>query len=221
MGKISVLTKEQKIILDLVSRNDYLSHQFYFTGETALSYFYLQHRFSENLDFFSEEKFDNEIVFSLISKWSKIYHFTFTSRFVEIVYRFNLNFENKANFKIDFAYFPHKKVERGGKINSMVVDSLKDIAVNKLLTINQRTDVKDFVDLYFLLNEKFNVWELLYAAEVKFKETDFDLLILSEDFLKVDDFTNLPAMIKPLTLKKLKKFFHQKAKELAGKVVIP
>ena len=43
----------------------------------------------------------------------------------------------------------HKRLEEGTKIKGFTVDSLRDIATNKLLTINQRTQVKDFVDLFF------------------------------------------------------------------------
>lgn len=219
MGKISVLTKEQEFILDLVAKSKVLTESFYFTGGTALSHFYLQHRYSEDLDFFSEKKFDNEVIFSLLSDWSKKYQFRFSSRFVEVVYRFEITFKNKVNVKVDFAYQPYKRVEKGLNYHGFEVSSLRDIATNKLLTINQRTDVKDFVDLYFLLKEKYTVWDLLYSAEVKFETMEFDILLLAEDFLKVEDFTVLPRMIKPLTLLKLKHFFRQKAIELGKRVV--
>jgi len=54
---------------------------------------------------------------------------------------------------------------------------------------------------------------LIYGVEKKFGQ-ETEKVILSEDFLKVEDFQNLPKMIKPLTLKELKSFFRQKAKEL-------
>jgi len=101
----------------------------------------------EDLDFFSEREIDREIIFSLISRMGIKLGFSFISRFVEVVYRFDINSGNKK-FRMDFGYYPYKRIENGRNYNGMQVDFLKDIGVNKLLTINQRTNVKDFVDLY-------------------------------------------------------------------------
>lgn len=218
MGKISIITPEQKIILACITRSDYLKQNFYFTGGTALSEFYLQHRYSDDLDFFTENKFDQEIIFTLMKQWSERYGFRFTSRFAEVVYRFNLTFPNKVNFKVDFGIYLYKRIEKGIKYQNFDVDSLRDIATNKLITINQRTEVKDFVDLFFLLKEKYSIWDLIYSSEVKFRRLDIDILLLAEDFLKVEDFNFLPAMIKPLSLAELKIFFRKQAVLLGRKV---
>lgn len=217
MGKVPIFTPEQTIILDEVKKHDFLKKQFYFTGGTALNSFYLQHRYSEDLDFFSESEFDNQIIFTLMSDWSKKHQFTFESRFNEVVYVFNLVFRNSTYLKVDFAYYPYKRIEKEKVIDDMQVDSLTDIAVNKLLTITQRKDVKDFVDLFFLL-KKFTIWDLREGVRIKFR-MELDSFILGYHFLKIDDFTNLPRMIKPLTLDTLRDFFRKKAKELGEKAV--
>lgn len=216
MGKIQYITQEQEIILDEVRKNDFLRSRFYFTGGTALSAFYLQHRYSEDLDFFSEEEFDNQAIFTLVSEWSKKHNFTFTSRFAQVVYIFMLKF-NKTELKVDFARYPYKRLEKGLTIDNLEIDSLLDIAVNKLLTITQRTDVKDFVDLYFLLR-KFTIWDLTPGVKVKFN-IEIEHFLLGADFLKVEDFDFLPRMIVPLTLPDLKEFFREKAKEIGSKSV--
>ena len=43
-------------------------------------------------------------------------------------------------------------------MDNLEIDSLLDIAVNKILTLSSRAEVKDFVDLYFLL-QKFSLWD--------------------------------------------------------------
>jgi len=217
MGKIQVFTKEQKIILDEVKQNDFLRSNFYFTGDTALSALYLYHRYSEDLDFFSQEKFDNQVLLTLVEEWGKKHDFSLKSRFIEVVYIFNLVFKNKASLKVDFSYYPYKRLEKGKVVDKLEVDSLLDIAVNKVLTVSSRTEVKDFVDLYFLL-QKFHVWDLITGVRVKFG-VDIEPLLLGSDFLKVEDFDFLPKMIKPLTLEKLKIFFRQKAQEVGLKSV--
>lgn len=216
MGEIQ-FSREQKIILDVIEKEEYFRSSFYFTGGTALAYFYLQHRYSEDLDFFSDSRFDNQIILSYVEKWSKEYDFTYSSNFAEVVYIFLLTFKNKGELKLDFAYYPYKRLEKGKIFNGISVDSLTDIAVNKLLTITQRTDVKDFVDLFFLL-ETFTVWDLLEGVRVKFG-MKIEPFILSSDFLKVEDFDYLPRMIKPVTLDALKKFFREQAKEIGLKSI--
>lgn len=219
MGKVSVITQKQKLILESISSNQYLRQNFYFTGGTALSEYYLHHRYSDDLDFFSEEKFDNKIILTLVSEWSEKYNFSFTSRFIEVVYRFDLQFDDKSTFILDFGYYPYKRVEPGIERDRIRIDSLRDIATNKLFTINQRTDVKDFVDLYFLLQKNYSVWDLKYSAEVKFKNTIFDIELMALDMLKMDDFKVLPKMIKPLKLGEMKKFFRDLAKSLGRRAV--
>lgn len=215
MGKIHLITKEQQIILDEVGKNAFLQSSFYFTGGSALSFMHLNHRYSDDLDFFSEKKLDNEVILAIMQKWSEKHYFTFTSRFVEVVYIFNLSFQNKTKLKIDFAYYPYKRIEKGKIIDNLVIDSLLDIAINKLFTVSQRTEVKDFVDLYFLL-QTFTVWDLIEGVRVKFRMR-LDPLLIASDFLKAEDFDYLPKMIEPLTVKTLKSFFRQKAKKIGGK----
>lgn len=217
MGKLDLLTEKQRLIFDKVSKDATLNSQFYFTGGTALSVFYLQHRESEDLDFFSEKKFDSEIVLEKVSQWSKENNYEFKHKAVENVNIFSLTFDNQEFLKIDFNYYPHKRIEKELKVENIEIDSLIDIATNKLLTINQRTEVKDFVDLYFLL-QQFTFWDLLHALRVKFGMKN-DPFMFATDFMKVEGFEFLPKMLKPLTLLELQEFFKQKAKELAKRVI--
>lgn len=216
MGKIQILTREQEVILAQVKKEPFLE-QFYFTGGTALSAFYLQHRYSEDLDFFTEKKFDTQDIFNLVDSWSKQHGFTFTSEFHQVVYIFMLTFKNKEVLKVDFGHYAHKRIEENNVIDGLKTDSFTDIAVNKLLTVTQRSTVKDFVDLYFLL-KKFTVWDLISGVRIKFR-MELEPYILASNFLKIEDFDFLPKMILPLTLKDLKTFFREKAKEMGLKSV--
>lgn len=215
MGKIQILTKEQEIILAEVKKSEFLSANFYFTGGTALSAFYLHHRYSEDLDFFTEEKLDTQAVLTLVEGWSKKYGFIFTSDLQEVVYIFMLDFKKDIMLKVDFRFYPYRRIEKDTIINGVKTDSLIDIAVNKLLTITQRTTIKDFVDLYFLL-QTLSLWDLVEGVRVKFGMR-LEPYILASDFLKVEDFDYLPRMVKPLELDELKSFFREKAKEIGKK----
>lgn len=218
MGKMSIITPEQQLILDQIKENDFFRQNFYFTGGTALSVFYLQHRYSEDLDFFSENEFDYEEILSRIKQWAKKLNFSFKAEPKEVVKMFFLDFENGVKLKIDFGHYPYKRVEKGQIYEGITVDSLLDIAINKLSTVNQRSSVKDFVDLYYLLKE-FTLWDLMEGVKIKFHQ-EFEYWILASDLeFAVNQFNTLPRMIKPLTLDELKNFFREKAKELGRTAV--
>lgn len=218
MGKMHLFTSEQKFIFDKVKTSEYLRANFYFTGGTALSYFYLQHRFSEDLDFFSEKKFDQEAVLQEVESWIDDKKFSFVRQIKEVVSIYNLHFANNEKIKIDFGYYPYKRVEVGKSYEGFRIDSLLDIAINKLASINQRSQVKDFVDLYFLL-DKHTIWDLLEGVRIKFRMKLEPWILASDMVYMVDQFTFLPKMIKPLAVDELKNFFRQKAKEIGGKVI--
>ncbi|MFN4212390.1 MAG: hypothetical protein ACK4FL_00255 [Microgenomates group bacterium] len=74
------------------------------------------------------------------------------------------------------------------------------------------------MDLYFILKEKYTIWDLLEGVKKKFK-LDLDLISLGEDFLNVEKIKFLPKMIKPLTLDQLKIFFKEEAKKLGKKII--
>lgn len=217
MGKIQILTKEQQIILDEVKKEPFFN-QFYFTGGTALSAFYLGHRYSEDLDFFTEKQFDGQELLAIIEKWSKKHNFTFVSEFHQVVYISMFKFTNNETLKVDFGHYPYKHIKKNEIINDTKTDSLTDIAVNKLLTVMQRTTIKDFVDIYFLL-QAFTVWDIIEGIRIKFR-MELEPFIIASNFLKVENFDYLPRMIKPLSLEELKVFYRKLAKELGKTSVV-
>jgi len=62
----SILTEFQKEVLDVLSKNKFITDNFYLSGGTALSEFYFQHRLSEDLDFFSANEIDYQMLASYI-----------------------------------------------------------------------------------------------------------------------------------------------------------
>lgn len=62
---MEILTPFQKELLKAIGDSK-LADNFYLTGGTALAAFYLQHRYSEDLDFFTA---DPKMIYKLIS-WS-------------------------------------------------------------------------------------------------------------------------------------------------------
>lgn len=218
MGQVGIITHEQELLLNEFKNDSFLVSQFYFTGGTALSLYYLQHRESVDLDFFSQTPFDPQIILAKVTTWAD--KFKALVDYIPIennTHVFNLTFPNKQVVKVDFAFYPFNQIDTSKVIDGVRIDSIIDIATNKLLVIQQRSEVKDFVDLYFLLQD-FTVWDLIDRVQVKFK-VRLDPFIVGVDFLKIESFDFLPNMVKPLTIDTLKLFFRQKAKDISGKSI--
>lgn len=212
-----VLTPKQQIVFDEIKNTRFVTESFYFTGGTALSAVYLHHRLSEDLDFFSESKLDTFAILNLVTQLSKKLGCKIESQEMEVVRIYNLEFKDKEKLKIDFGYYPYKRLKGGKLIDTLEVDSLLDIAVNKLQTIHQRSDIKDFVGLYFLLRE-FTVWDLMEGVKAKFR-MELDPYAVAVDCLKVERFENLPKMLVPLGLAEIQDFFKDLARKLGKEAV--
>src|SRR3989338_6348253 len=144
--EIEILTKEQIALLELVSDSKYLCKNFYFTGGTPLSAFYLFHRLSEDIDLFSEQEIHLPSIEKFVGKLKN------KLRLVKIDYikylglhSFYLFFSKQSYLKIDFNYYPFPRVGKGIKYKNISVDSLYDIAVNKVHTISMKPRARDFI----------------------------------------------------------------------------
>lgn len=213
----SILSPNQQKILTKISQSQELTSRFYFSGGTALSEVYLKHRLSEDLDFFSDHTFAPNLILKHLNEWAKDLSFTFTSQFVDPTHIYLLQFAPNRELKIDFAYYPYSHLEPIKRDYKVPVDSLMDIAVNKLVTLSQRHEVKDFVDLYFLLRS-FSLWDLISGARIKF-HLEIEPLTLAADFTGVENFTYLPTLLSPVSLTELKSYFLTQAQTLGKKMV--
>ena len=212
-------TKVQQLFLNQFQKDQHLVKTFYLTGGTALSACYLDHRNSEDIDLFSEKPFDE--IFVIAAMKNIVTALKVRSKLSKILgrLRYDLSFPDDAFLKIDFVHYDFSHIEPVHTLENISVDSMGDIAVNKLLSISQRTASKDFVDLYFLL-KKYTLWDLQHGVEHKFK-LEIEPLYLSSLFAKAGEFTDLPVMKKPLSLETLKTFFLAEAKKLASKFIKP
>ncbi len=204
----------QKQFLDQVRHEPYLIEKFYLTGGTALAACYLNHRESEDIDLFTDTPFDSATVIAAMSRMTAALKVKATLATIHERLRYDLAFPDGQLLKIDFVFYDFKHIEPVNHLDTLAIDSVGDIAVNKLLALSQRTASKDFVDLYFLL-KLYTVWDLRQAVEHKFK-MDIDPLYLSALFAKSEDLTDMPIMKKKLSLEALKKFFLNEARSLAA-----
>lgn len=215
----SHFTHIQKRFLDEVRREPYLIERFYLTGGTALAACYLNHRESEDIDLFTDKPFDETVIMAAMGRITDSLRVKSTLAKIHERLRYDLAFPKNQLLKVDFVFYDFKHIEPVNSLDRLSIDSIGDIAVNKLLALSQRTASKDFVDLYFLL-KRYTVWDLRQSVEHKFK-LDIDPFYLSALFSKAEELTDMPIMKKKLSLEVLKKFFLNEARALAAPMLKP
>lgn len=212
------LNKNQKILIELFSKTS-LVKKFYLTGGTALSTFYLHHRLSVDLDFFSDKPFSYEELTVFLGEVKEKFKLEEISA-VKIFDRWQFATQSKEPVKMEFVYFNHekKRLKPLEKRENIFVDSLDDIAANKTLAYFDRNEPKDLFDLYFLINKGvFTVARLLFLVKDKFgiKFSEFSFWSESTKSLK------LLSSLEPFiiennpkdVIKKVKHFFLEEGKK--------
>lgn len=213
----SILTATQKQILTILSKDNSFIKNFYLTGGTALSEFYLHHRLSEDLDFFTETEIDNIWLNTITSKIAKTVKATkdIQESFNRNLIFFNIN---DSIIKTEFTYFPMTLIKKPLLVNGIPIDSEIDIATNKFFTIYQKPSARHFIDLFLLLTTKNYSWEQLRKlARIKF-DTHIDPIQLGSQLMKVQDVSDLPKMLIKLPEHSWRKYFLQKANDLKSEL---
>ncbi len=219
MSQQSILSDNQKRLLKLLSEDKTICAHFYLTGGTALAEFYLHHRLSEDLDFFSEQEFDPQSISVVLKKIQK----AAGVKKIEFQQSFNRNLfflhTDTDIIKTEFTYFPFTRIEQKKKIGELFIDSIIDIATNKLFTIYQNPRSRDFIDLYLILKYKaeFTINLLSENAQIKF-DTYIDPIQLGAQYMKVKELKDYPRMLEKLDEKVWQDFFISEAEKLSSKV---
>lgn len=209
-GDIEILTTEQKQFLELISKEPSLCRRIYFTGGTPLAAFYLHHRLSEDIDLFSETEFSERSLAPFITKAQRKFGITDVAYDVFLgLHTFQLTFPNGMILKVDFSYYPYPRIEKGMKYLNISVDSLFDIAVNKIHTIatTRKERARDFIDVFFILKQQpFKIQDLIMQAKAKF-DWHIDRIHIGTRFSAAAMATDFPRMLKPIDHKEWQDFF--------------
>jgi len=214
-----ILTKEQTEFLNLIAAEPHFTRQFYFTGGTALAAYYLRHRYSEDIDIFSEEEFDILPIRSFIGKAQR------KLRLEKIDYRqffglhtFELYFDAKHILKVDFNYYPFPRIQKGAAYGKLDIDSVLDIAVNNVHTIAMKPRARDFIDIYFIIRDYgYDFHDLLTKAKAKF-DWHIDALQLGSRLYDAASVQDLPRMIRVVNEKEWRTFFTEESKKLGKQI---
>lgn len=149
---MEILTPLQRQTLLLIGQTP-LKSSFYLTGGTALAAFYLYHRYSVDLDFFTADPTAIARVPAVMQNITPQLgvEITFT-RTLDTFLECFLKSPEGERVEMDFAQDTPYRLEPTRLDNDLQinVDNLTDIACNKLSALFDRAEPKDFVDIYFL-----------------------------------------------------------------------
>ncbi|MBE0683971.1 MAG: nucleotidyl transferase AbiEii/AbiGii toxin family protein [Anaerolineales bacterium] len=204
-GTLTSLQKEFMEILAGMPDKD----QFYLAGGTALSEYYLGHRLSFDLDYFTgTENLILPISYQIESACqNKGLSLKVIRRFATFV---ELLVENeRESLKIDLALDSPYRFESPVLSNEGIyINDYSDLRVDKLLAYFGRAEPRDAVDLYFLLQKESPELLLEQAAQ---KDTGFDPYWFA---IALNRSENFPNEIERWPVKMLKPFDPQNLKQV-------
>jgi len=215
----SILTPFQKKIFLAIVEDTFFKEKFYFSGGTALAEFYLKHRYSEDLDFFTSERISYAQIKERLSlKLKKMGIDSFETRAIGGTKLFFLKKGEQEVVKVEFNYFPFKRLGKGKEFRKIDIDSLFDLAVNKLNTILTRHCARDYIDLYFIFQQKRYSWQELLAGIKKKFSWEVDLLNLAARLRKIEKLHDYPKMIKKFSPQKMISFYQKQADQFSQEI---
>lgn len=144
--------------------------RFYLAGGTALA-LQLGHRDSIDFDFFTEESFDPEALHQELLPVFAGHEVTITQAAPG-----TLSLLLDSSIRLSFLSYPYPLVAVTVDTPDLRLASIIDIGAMKLSAIVSRSTLKDYVDLYVIL-QYFKLSELLEAAQQKFPSLDVNVIL--------------------------------------------
>jgi len=186
----------KKIVADLPIKNSYLA------GDTGLALL-LGHRKSIDFDWFTPAEFEpaeleNKLASSGNLKVLKSKAGTFHALLDQV--------------RVTWLYYTNPLIQPPLKISQvpgLKIASLADIGVMKWIAISQRGTKKDFIDLYFILQEGLTLGTLITYLPEKFpqKNLNFYHLIRSLSYFEDAEKQQNLQMLKQVSWQQVKSFF--------------
>ena len=172
-----MLTPLQSNVLEFLFEEERIGELgFFLTGGTALAAFHLHHRISEDLDLFvRREDLDFGILFRGLSENLKKFGDVEMALASKSFLRIFLHAPNGRwdRLKIEFAREVPAQIASPLTIDHVIVDSLEDIATNKISAILGRDKPRDLFDLYAVLSGTGLTLDVLFKNVIR-KDASFE-----------------------------------------------
>ncbi len=169
--------------------------KFYLSGGTALS-LQLGHRESEDLDFFTQDNFRPEALQEALVKYGTLQQTELAKGTLNTFIQ---------GVKLQFLEYPYPLIEPFKSWNNIQISSVADIACTKLQTIGMRGSKKDFIDIYFIL-QNYTLENLFALLKQKYLSIDYSQTHILKSLVYFDDADAqpMPRMHKQVTWEDVK-----------------
>lgn len=180
----NILDENRKKILPLLAK---VSGDFYLAGGTGLA-LQIGHRDSIDFDLFTKNEFDT------ISLFEEIVNIFEGHRILKTQEEKNtLSVLVDDSIKISFMRYQYDLLKPLLSTEYFKIASIEDIGCMKLSAITSRSVLKDYVDLYFIL-QKVSLRDLLVMCTIKHPTIDTNLILKS--LIYFEDVVPEPIMFK-------------------------
>ena len=202
---------KKDFLIAFFSKND----MFYLTGGSALGIFYLDHRMSYDLDFFTEQSdvnwhiLDNQILSVITEIGAERKTITSSPQF----HRYQM-IRGSESEVLDFVVELVPQVDDTKMlVGNIRVDTLREIIANKICTLIERSEDKDLVDLYFLHKRGYKVLDHFEDATKKEGALDPSMISFLLSRRKID--SKPDYLLEDLDLQDFRLFVKQLESDLA------
>jgi hypothetical protein len=171
----------------------------------------LGHRMSVDLDFFTQESFEENLV---ATELSKLPEFSEDQRAWATV----LGKVGQTKFSI--FHYKYNIISPLLSFEGIKIAGKKDIAAMKIHAISDRGVKRDFIDV-FMLAKEFSLDQMLGFYDEKYGSLQEKLYILIKGlgyFADADD--EMPQMLVPIHWEEVKAFFQNETKRLSAKYLL-
>jgi predicted nucleotidyltransferase component of viral defense system len=181
----------------------------YLAGGTALA-LQIGHRISVDLDFFTQEEFDEAKLSEKLSSYPK---FTQDGKEKWTIWG------RVGKTKFSIFYYKYPLLEQTKSFEKLHLASLADIAAMKIHAIEERGTRRDFIDVYFLL-KKYSFEKILDFYQMKYGVLDdhrYSILRSLDYFEDAEQEAQMPKMITSVNWEEVKECFRKETYRLAEK----
>lgn len=188
-------------------------HGFFLTGGTALAAFHLGHRRSADLDFFTRQKADYETLVKQFVRLMESEGLTVAPGNAGPGFRRLVVSNGSETLPVDLVLDTTPALAAPLEDGNLVVDSIEDITANKLGAVLGRSEIRDYVDLYFIAQTGRDVLAFLPAAQRKDAGLDAATLAFVLSDVKVNQAPD--GLERPLSADELRTFIEELRRRLA------
>jgi len=182
--------------------------EFHLGGGTALA-LQIGHRISVDFDLFSKK----DIPLNFLDKIKKVFK---NSKMIVIISHPEQLSVKVDGVRIDFVKYNFPILFEPIKFQGINILQIPEITAMKAYTIGRRATFKDYVDLYFILKEKYiTIKEITKIANKKYRD-EFDSRLFLEQLVFFEDIKKMKIefLREKATRREIQKFFENEVKKI-------